>query len=582
MMVLGLATVSANAQLTTTVTITSWGDSTWSNVYCPPPVQPYFYISGDAAGYVAGDSVDVFLDFGDGQDTLVREQIWTQWNGYWGASVYHTYNAKGIYNVRYIATGPDGNADTVDVAAEIVVGDTCGNISGKIYHDMNSDCQFNAGDVALPYAPVQLFYNSQNIGWGYTDQNGDYFLNAPTGNVYEVKLGGQMAIYGYSVTCPASGKYSIPALPSTGNDFGLTCTSGFDLQANVWSQRFRPGVVSSIYPYVFNASCSPVSGQAKLILDDPRLTYVGATNPPNQISGDTLIWNFTSLNNTSYWYWWYNSMGTVKVLTDVNAILGDSICVKFMVTPTSGDLNPANNTVVVCREISNSLDPNAKQVSPVGAGPSGNVPQNTEFTYNVQFQNTGTDTAYNIYILDTLDADLNVSTFTPVASSHPMKVDILPGNVARFTFSNIMLVDSFKNEPLSHGWVSYKISAKPNLSNGTQLKNTAYIYFDFNSAVVTNTTLNTVGDLSGVNELQPSPFISLYPNPTSSNIVITLHEKQLGADILLIDALGQVVMREKATEKEINMNVSTLPAGIYTLKLNTGENTAGKKVVIIK
>lgn len=577
MMSLGFWAASANAQ--TTVTITYAGDSTWSNSYCPPPVQPWMYVQGVATGYAANDSIDVYVNFGDGADTTIRSGISQTW--FW-ASMYHTYTAQGIYNVRYIATGPDGKADTLDVPSEIVVGDTCGNISGKIYHDMNSDCQFNAGDLVLPYGSVELFYNNQSIGWGYADQNGDYFLNAPTGNAYEVRIGNQMAAYGYTVTCPASGKYSIPSLPSTGKDFGVECTSGFDLQAQMWSQRFRPATVSYIYPGLSNASCLPISGQAKLVIDDPRLTYVGAQNPPNQISGDTLIWNFTNLNNQNYWYWWYNSLGYVQVLTDVNAVLGDSICVKLIITPTSGDLNPANNTVVVCREIVNSLDPNEKQVSPAGEGPYGNVPQNTEFTYNVQFQNTGNDTAYNIYILDTLDADLNVSTFTPIGSSHPMQVDILQGNVARFTFSNIMLVDSFKNEPLSHGWVSYKIKAKPSLSPGTQFKNTAYIYFDFNPAVITNTTLNGIEVVTGVKEVPSANFIGIYPNPASSNIVVALDEKQLGADILLIDALGQIVMREKATEKEMNMNISTVPAGIYTLKLNSGENTAGKKVVIIK
>src|SRR3712207_6939178 len=34
--------------------------------------------------------------------------------------------------------------------------------------------------------------------------------------------------------------------------------------------------------------------------------------------------------------------------------------------------------------------------------------------------------------------------------------------------------------------VVYKIKAKPALSYGTQFKNTAHIYFDFNPAIVTN------------------------------------------------------------------------------------------------
>lgn len=575
--VLGLGTISASAQ--TTVAITYAGDSMGAN-YCPPPVQPWIYVYGTATGYSSGDSISVYIDFGDGHDTTISDSISQTW--FW-ASPNHTYTAKGIYNVRYIATGPDGNADTLDVPAEIVIGDTCGNISGKTYNDMNANCVYDAGDVILTWMPVELFYNSQSLGWSYSDQNGDYFFSAPTGNSYVVKMGAQASAFGYSVSCPASGQYNIASVPSSGNDFGMTCLNGFDLQAHIYSQRFRPTTVSHIYPAVSNAYCMPVSGQAKLVIDDPRLTYVGAQNPPNQISGDTLIWNFSNLSNNNYWYWWYNSLGYVQVLTDVNAVLGDTICVTLIVVPSSGDVNPSNNTAIICREISNSLDPNEKSVSPVGEGVNGNVAPNTEFTYFVQFQNTGNDTAYNIYILDTLDADLDLSTFAPIASSHSMVADMLPGNVARFTFANIMLVDSFMNEPLSHGWVSYKISAKPGLTNGTQIHNTADIYFDFNSPVITNTTVNTIDISLGVNESGVAQNnVTVYPNPASNNILVTLSEKQIGAELSIVDALGQTVLKTKTNQQEINLNVCNLPTGIYNLIVNSKEQTSNGRLIIVR
>jgi hypothetical protein len=54
-----------------------------------------------------------------------------------------------------------------------------------------------------------------------------------------------------------------------------------------------------------------------------------------------------------------------------------------------------------------------------------------------------------------------------------------------------MLPDSHINEPASHGWLMYRIKLKDNLALGTQITNTASIYFDYNAPVVTNTTLNT-------------------------------------------------------------------------------------------
>jgi hypothetical protein len=56
-----------------------------------------------------------------------------------------------------------------------------------------------------------------------------------------------------------------------------------------------------------------------------------------------------------------------------------------------------------------------------------------------------------------------------------------------FKFENILLVDSNTNEPLSHGFVRYRIQPKTNLSAGDSITNFAAIYFDFNEPVITNT-----------------------------------------------------------------------------------------------
>jgi len=62
--------------------------------------------------------------------------------------------------------------------------------------------------------------------------------------------------------------------------------------------------------------------------------------------------------------------------------------------------------------------------------------------------------------------------------------------LVEFSFKNILLPDSTTNEPLSHGFVSYKINQKEGLPENTTIENTAYIYFDFNPPIVTNTTNN--------------------------------------------------------------------------------------------
>ena len=59
-----------------------------------------------------------------------------------------------------------------------------------------------------------------------------------------------------------------------------------------------------------------------------------------------------------------------------------------------------------------------------------------------------------------------------------------------FNFPNILLPDLNTNEVASHGFVKYEIYPKDGLDENTIIENTANIFFDFNPAIVTNTTNN--------------------------------------------------------------------------------------------
>jgi uncharacterized repeat protein (TIGR01451 family) len=147
-----------------------------------------------------------------------------------------------------------------------------------------------------------------------------------------------------------------------------------------------------------------------------------------------------------------------------------------------------------CGVLRASYDPNDKQVTPTGTGLLGAIDSNSSLpmTYTIRFQNTGNDTAINVVIRDTLSSNLDIPSISTTANTHAYTFQVLKGGVAEWTFSNIMLVDSATNEPLSKGSISYTINQKPNLAYGTQIKNKALIYFDFNAPIITNTVLNTI------------------------------------------------------------------------------------------
>jgi uncharacterized repeat protein (TIGR01451 family) len=167
--------------------------------------------------------------------------------------------------------------------------------------------------------------------------------------------------------------------------------------------------------------------------------------------------------------------------------------------PSSTDLNYANNTYCYSRIVTGSFDPNDKTVSPVGVGATGDIAASvTDLTYLIRFQNTGNGPAVNIVVKDTLSSNVNVNTFEMLGSSHNYNIEILPGNILKWKFNNIMLPDSNSNEPASHGYIQYRIKRNNNNTPGTQIKNTAYIYFDFNEPVVTNTAINTIETITGI------------------------------------------------------------------------------------
>jgi uncharacterized repeat protein (TIGR01451 family) len=154
-----------------------------------------------------------------------------------------------------------------------------------------------------------------------------------------------------------------------------------------------------------------------------------------------------------------------------------------------------------CGEVVGSFDPNDKNAVPAGYSDQHIIRANQTIDYKIRFQNTGTDTAFHIVVVDTLSPLLDVRTLELGASSHPYRLDIYPGGILHFVFKPIMLPDSNVNEVASHGYLKFKIAQQPDLADGTIIENTAAIYFDQNDPVLTNTVLHTIG----------YPFITIDP-----------------------------------------------------------------------
>ncbi len=453
------------------------------------------------------------------------------------------------------------------------------NIDGRLYSDLSSDCISDTNEIGVKNVKVQLYNNSVLVQQTLSNDGGVYSFAADTGSyTYSVDTTGLPII----LTCPPSGFHaSLLTLTDSidsGMNFGFNCKPGFDLGVNsiiLRSPNFFPGDSATVnigagdLSSTYGLACaSGINGDVIVTIGGP-VTFLsaapGALNPT--AVGNVLTYNigdFGTINFTNDF--------RIILLSDTTAQNGDTVCIDVNVSPLSGDNNSGNNSLQSCFVIGNSYDPNIKDVFP-----GGDIATDQEWlTYTIHFQNTGTALAQHIYIVDTLDSNLQLSTFTLIANSHDMTTH-LNGNKILFDFAEINLPDSTNDEPNSHGYVRYKIKLNSGLTVGTQISNTARIYFDFNSPVVTNTVTSTVAFPVGVNETAKQDVVYIYPNPTSNELnIISSNIKE----IELVDIFGKIVLKKIVPDSNsIKLQLGFLSKGIYFLKIK-GEGDVVKKVIV--
>ncbi len=264
---------------------------------------------------------------------------------------------------------------------------------------------------------------------------------------------------------------------------------GFDNDIHLVTTAFRTGFDNFTFIDGFNNGCVPSTGQVSLVIDTSKTSFNYSIPPPDQISGDTLKWNFTDLKYDST-----HILSAIYFTTNLTAQIGDSVFLTAIISPLSGDTDSLNNKKEYVFPVVNGYDPNDKKVHPVGECIPHFVDSSKDLTYTVRFQNTGNSEAININIVDSLPSSLDINTLEVLSSSHFMYTEISSGNVAKFIFNGINLPDSTSNPIGSIGYVIYKVQPNSSLANGTLVENKAHIFFDFNPAIVTNEVFNTISD----------------------------------------------------------------------------------------
>ncbi len=394
-------------------------------------------------------------------------------------------------------------AANYDSTANVDDGSCIFDISGYVFYDGNMNGEYdNAGfDFGLAFQLVTLEPSGLLV---ITDEDGYYSFGVqPSGE--------------YTITAEANSNFPIETTPlsitidnedliSTPSfDFGMADDDAFfeievDLYPNALGYPCNGQVVFHSIAFR-NMGTQAIDGIVQFEYDALFDGYEIAT-PIDSVVDNSIYMSFENLMPGEMFVY------AVDLITPDFTAMGEFLTTTAYVYAMDGEDILAFGEASQTMEVTCSWDPNDKMVFPGGYAEPHYILGDQELDYVVRFQNTGNAFAETVLIRDTIADELDLNSFALVANSHSVMTTIDPvTREVQFLFENIMLPDSGFSEPESHGLISYVIKPLEGLAAETQFTNTAYIYFDANPAIITNSTWNTIyecgaeGDLSVNNDI---------------------------------------------------------------------------------
>lgn len=436
-------------------------------------------------------------------------------------------------------------------------------VKGKVFADVNNNGVQDAGESPIIEKVIQF----QPSNWyAISDANGEYVANIPANTAFTETTPTLL----YYATNPSS--YSVNLVMGqvdSLNDFAMYPTPNVnDLRVNLISGVARPGFDMNYWISYQNEGTTTLTGSLSITYNNAILTFLSSSIAPTSQSGNVLTWNFSNLAPLT--------TENFHLIFNVNSAtpLGTPLLASAEILPSAGDATPNNNTSTDSRLIQGAYDPNEILVSYASLTPA-QVGAGTDLEYTIFFQNTGTDTAFNIKVIDSLTQMLDFSTFKILASSHNCSVSFNNPRALIFSFPHILLADSNINEPASHGFVKYRIRPFNSLVLGDIIPNRADIYFDYNVPILTNVATTTIENVIAIDDNMQEE-IRFFPNPVSDKLTI----KTKGEAVVTLQDLQGRILQKQSFINVSELNVTSYPTGLYLIQVQQGEKITTQKVCI--
>lgn len=463
--------------------------------------------------------------------------------------------ATNSVNWEYLPAAQCGDSIYVVVPD---AGPDCGELSGDLFIDANEDCVRQGDEIGAWHQILVLEPGPRYVSTGV---DGRYMANVPVGT-YSISAANEALL----PTCPAQATVTSVSIPVQ-QDVAVLGTSGTmpDLWASISSGPARPGFQVGYSLHASNQNYGASGAVTATFTADPLTTIVSAQPTPTMISNGTVIWDLDDILP----YQGVSFHVNAQVPADVS-LIGTTLTAGFVVSSAVLDLDPLDNADSYTTVVTGSYDPNDKlaATSTQASEEFYFIDQDAWIDYTIRFQNTGNDTAFNVLVTDTLEATLDPATLRVGASSHPVDWDLGYGNVLRFHFDDILLPDSNVNEAASHGHVTFRIVPRTPLLPGSELNNTANIFFDFNPPIITPTSTLITEFSTVVEGTSPDRPFTIRPNPARDRIWIASKAGISSVRICAMD--GRVVRSVPAWTDTLELDLEGLNAGQYLVGVVDG------------
>ncbi len=450
---------------------------------------------------------------------------------------------------------------------------------GKVFLDFNCDGIFNGEDK---YLENKIVYNTQgDHPETSTNTNGYYYLHLKdfeTQTFYTKPFPGYNSNpINYTIVNDTLDKFF------TGYDFRFCPDSLFhNVKVNIVAlEPPRPG-----FNHKYRICYENLGTQTENVVitfdftggqGDAFTSILDADG--GTINGHTISWNIADLALFE------EDCKEITLLVNPSTPLDTQLSphVSISLAPGLYDANTSDNDERLNEKVVGSYDPNDKNVSKEGFTAS-ELEKGVSLDYQIRFQNTGTYPATFIDVYDTLVKTLDIRTFEMISASHPYTLTFPADYVLKWRFDNINLADSTNNEPESHGYIKFRIKTTPNLSMSDVISNSAAIYFDFNTPIITNSIKTSFVTATHSLKAERNLPLEVYPNPVSNvtQVRYNLIEK-MNCRLELMDPTGKIVLIKGAErpigEQAETIDMSDYASGIYFLRIYTEKGMGEAKIV---